>query len=106
MVAPPSSRRRTPRAAGPFTRASWELRDRGVDPEHALLAVAALVTWRFFGLLRRVKKLERDAAAVDKRLEALDKVLGRAEATEQKVVAAEKEVEKAAWDLGGAIKLW
>jgi hypothetical protein len=86
-------------------RAAGELRARGVDPEHVALAAAGLLLWRFVRLLRRVGRLERDAAAVDARLRGLEHALRAAEGAAEEVVKAEKDVTAAAWHLGHALKL-
>jgi hypothetical protein len=73
--------------------------------EQVELAVVGLVLWRFLGLLRRVGRLERDAAAVDARLRGLEKALRGAEDAAKDVEKAEKAVAGAAWDLGKALRL-
>jgi hypothetical protein len=91
-----------PRRKGGVARA---LRSRGVDPEHVALAAAGLLLWRFLGLLRRVGRLERDAASAEARLRELERALGAAERAAKEVVQAEKEVTAAAWNVGHALKL-
>ena len=86
--------------------AAGELRARGVNPEQVALAAAGLLLWRFVRLLRRVGRLERDAAAVDARLRGLEHALhAAAEGAAEEVVKAEKDVTAAAWNLGHALKL-
>jgi hypothetical protein len=81
------------------------LRSRGVDPEHVALAAAGVLLWRFLGLLRRVGRLERDAASAEARLRELERALGAAESAAKEVVQAEKEVTAAAWNVSHALKL-
>jgi hypothetical protein len=90
------------RQRGVLASAGAQLRKRGVDPEHAVLALAGLALWRFVALLRRVGRLERDAKAVEARVHALEAVLHR---TAEEVQKDGKAVEGAAWDIGAALKL-
>ena len=83
-------------------RVESELRSRGVDPAHLLVGLAALHAWRF---LRRVARLERDAAALASRVEALE--AAALEAKKALLEAQKVEANAAgAWtDVSKAIKL-
>ena len=83
-------------------RVDVELRSRGVDPGHVLVGLVLLHAWRF---MRRVARLERDAAEMASRVEKLEAaahLLKEAGADARKA----EENAAAAWgDLSKGIKL-
>ena len=83
-------------------RVDGELRSRGVDPAHVLLGVALLHAWRF---MRRVARLERDAAAMAARVEKLEAAAHMLREAGEDAKKAEENAAAAWGDLSKGIKL-